>query len=189
MSTVPACRIVTIHTFRGDRSATHRERFHRALDDERKGRGPGPTVEECLLYAGHTGISTDADQGVIYGFNPRTGNTPIYQVLDVLSNRGAYPGEVRNDTAVFDAAAQRGLTVLRFDIALSPAIFAAFESKLNVERAGSPLTYGFPNGDGDCNCTTWVERLGLPLLTGFMAEFTTVTGVAAQARRRFGVCI
>src|SRR5260370_20853607 len=33
-----------------------------------------------------------------------------------------------------------------------------------------------------------MERLGLALLTGRMNEFTAVTGVATQARRRFGLC-
>ena len=55
-----------------------------------------------------------------------------------------------------------------------------------VLGSGAAYTYGYPNGDGDCNCTTWFERLGLPLLTGRMDEFTAVAGVAGQTRRRFG---
>jgi hypothetical protein len=144
-----------------------------------------------LLYAGHTGISTDEDDPeVIYGFNPRIGTIPIWQALDVLNAGGAYPGEVNDDAAVFAAAQQQRLTVLRYDIELSPASFAAFLSRLNAEQDdGSQLTYGSPDGDGDCNCTTWIERLGLPLLTGLIREFTAVTGVVAQSPRRFGVCV
>ncbi len=189
MAKVPACRIVTVHTFRGDRTSTYREQFTQLLDDERKGRGPGPSVLQCLLFAGHTGISTDLEPTVIYGFNPSTGNDPIYQVMDTLNRGEAYPGYVTDDTGVFAAAQQRGLTVLRYDIALSPASFATFQKKLQDEKKKreSQFTYGFPDGDGDCNCTTWIERLGLPLLTGRMNEFTTVQFVVAQARRRFGV--
>jgi hypothetical protein len=81
------------------------------------------------------------------------------------------------------------LTVLRFDNALPPASFETFRRKLAAERRhNSRYTYGFPDGDGDCNCTTRIERLGLPLLTGRMDEFVAVAGVAAEARRRFGAC-
>jgi hypothetical protein len=164
--------------------------FFRLLDDERQGRGSGPTAHQCLLYTGHTGISTDEDDPrVIYGFNPRIGNVPIWQAMDVLGAGGAYPGEVRDDSAVFAAAQQQRLTGLSYGIEFSPASFAAFLSRLNAERDdGSQFTYGFPDGDGDCNCTTWIERLGLPLLTGLISEFTVVTGVLAQLPRRFGVC-
>jgi hypothetical protein len=180
MSLVPACRIVTIHTFRGDRRPTYRERFSQALDDQRKGRGPGPSVLECLVYAGHTGVSTDVDPTVIYGFNPDTGNVPICDVMDVLDAGGSYLGVVVDDTVVFAAAQQHGLKVLSYDVALSPASFAAFQRRLNAERRKSRFTYGFPDGDGDCNCTTWIEHLGLPLLTGYMSEFTVVTGVVGS---------
>jgi hypothetical protein len=187
MSTVPICRIVTVHTFGGDRTNAFGQRIFGALDDERNGRGPGPSGIDCLLFVGHTGVSTDADM-VIYGFNPDGGIDPIWQVMQRLRNGGAYPGVVRDDTAVFAAAEQRGLTVRTFDVALSPPSFRAFRRKLTAERKNSKYSYGFPDGDGDCNCTTWIERLGLPLLTGRMAEFTAVTGVATEARRRFGLC-
>jgi hypothetical protein len=50
-------------------------------------------------------------------------------------------------------------------------------------------SYGFPNGDGDCNCTTWLERLDLPLLTGRMDEFVGLRGISANPSRRFGWCV
>lgn len=186
MNVAPIGRIITVHTFRGDRTTAFRQRLFRALDDEQNGRGFGPSETDGLLFAGHTGVSTDADRS-IYGFNPDRGTDPIWQVLQRLRSGGAYRGIVRDDTAVFTAAQQHGLTVLRLDIVLSLPSFRTFRRKLTVERSHSKYSYGFPDGDGDCNCTTWIERLGLPLLTGRMDEFTAVTGVAGQVRRRFGV--
>ena len=84
---------------------------------------------------------------------------------------------------------QHGLIVLSFDVALSPLSFRTIRRRLTAQSNASKYLYGFPDGDGDCNCTTWIERLGLPLLTGRMDEFTAVAGVAGQVRRRFGVCI
>jgi hypothetical protein len=59
----------------------------------------------------------------------------------------------------------------------------------SLRRSSEVRPYVFPDGDGDCNCTTWIERLGVPLLTGRMDEFAAVAGVALQVRRRFGVCV
>jgi hypothetical protein len=188
MTAVPICRIITVHAFRGDRTTTFRQRLFGALDDERHGRGPGPPATDCLLFAGHAGVSTDADR-VIYGFNPDGGTDPIWRMMQWLRSGGAYSGIVRDDTAVFTTAQQHGLTVLRFDVALSPPSFRTFRRTLNAERKRSKYSYGFPDGDGDCNCTTWIERLGLPLLTGRMDELAAVVGVVAQVRRKFGVCI
>lgn len=188
MNVLPACRIVSVHAFRGDRTIGFRQSFFRALDDQRNGRGTGPSEIDCLLFAGHTGVSTDA-KGVIWGFNPDRGTDPIWQLMNRLRSGDAYPGIVRDDTAVFQAAQAHGLTVLRFDVALSPPSYRAFRRKLTTQQKSSRYTYGFPDGDGDCNCTTWMERLGLPLLTGRMDEFTAVAGVLAQVPRRFGACI
>ena len=158
MSAVPICRIITVHTFRGDRTMPFRQRLFGALDDERNGRGPGPSETDCLLFTGHTGVSTDADR-VIYGFNPDRGNDAIWQVMQRLRSGAAYPGIVRDDTAVFAAAQQQGLIVLRFAVALSPKSYQTFRRKLKL--GPSKYSYGFPDGDGDCNCTTWMERFGL----------------------------
>ncbi len=187
MNALPSCRIVTVHAFRGDRTIGFSQRLFKALDDERNGLGSGPSEIDCLLFTGHTGVSTDVDR-VIWGFNPDTGTDPIWQLINRLRNGDAYPGIVRDASAVFTAAQGHGLTVLRFDVALSPPSFRTIRRKLTAERSHSRYTYGFPDGDGDCNCTTWLERLGLPLLTGRMDELTAVTGVASQLRRRFGSC-
>src|SRR5262249_47562956 len=136
----------------------------------------------------HTGVSTD--QGTtIYGFNPDRRNTPIWQMMDDLKNGNAYPGIVRDDTNVFSAARQHGLTVQSFDVILPDPGFQVFERDLDGERKTSKHSYGFPNGDGDCNCTTWLERLALPLLTGRMNEFIGLPGFVSYPRRRFGACV
>ena len=157
MKASPICRIITVHTFRGDRTTTFGQRVFEALDDERNGRGPGPSRIDCLLFAGHTGVSTDAS-GLIYGFNPNSGPDPIWQVMQRLRSSGAYPGIVRDDTAVFTAAQQHGLIVLRFDVALSPPSFRTVRRRLMVQLSLSKYSYGFSDGDGDCNCTTWIKR-------------------------------
>lgn len=188
MNAVPICRIITVHAFQGDRTTAFRQYLFGALDDQRNRRGPGPSLTDCLLFAGHTGLSTDKDRA-IYGFNPNGGTAPIWQMMQRLRSGDAYPGVVRDDTAVFTAAHQHGLTVLRFDVALSPSSFQLFRRRLTAERRQSKYSYGFPDGDGDCNCATWLERLGLPLLTGRMDEFTAIPSIAAQVRRRFGRCV
>ena len=60
--------------------------------------------------------------------------------------------------------------------------------RLAAEQKQSRFTYGFSDGNGDCNCTTWLERIGLPLLTGRMSEFGKLPGIAAYPSRRFGEC-
>jgi hypothetical protein len=187
MSTVPQCRTVEVYTFQGDRVSASRQGLFRALGDERNGRGPGPSRADCLLYAGHTGVSVDSGRA-IFGFNPDGGQHPTWLVLQTLRNGGAYPGVVLDDTAVFAAARQRRLAVLTFDVVLPDPAFTGFRRALRREARRSRFSYGFPDGDGECNCTTWLERLGLPLLTGRMDEFTTVVGVATQTSRRFGLC-
>ncbi len=69
------------------------------------------------------------------------------------------------------------------------ASFRTFRRKLSAEQRATRYSYGFPDGDGDCNCTTWLERLALPLLTGSMDEFAGLLGFNQYPRRRFGFCI
>jgi hypothetical protein len=141
-----------------------------------------------MIYAGHTGISTDG--GItIYGFNPDGAGVPVWQLMDGLKNGDAFPGAVRADTAMFAAAKNHGLAVLSFDVILPDPQFQGFKTILDGERRKSQYTYGFPNGDGDCNCTTWPERLGLPLLTGRMDEFVRLPGISSLPSRRFGRCV
>jgi hypothetical protein len=153
------------------------------------GRGPGPTPQDCLLYAGHTGVSVDSEPSVIWGFNPSIGKTPLWQVMQDLLNGNAYPGIVNEDTQVFAIARTRRFNVLTFDVLLPDPAFQDFENKLKVERKRSQYSYGFPNGEGDCNCATWLERLALPLISGSMIEFAHMSAFSLYPRRRFGQCI
>ena len=148
----------------------------------------GPTPAECQLFVGHTGVSTDGG-ATIYGFNPDGSRVPVWQLMDRLKNGDAFPGLVRDDAAVFAAARKHGLTLLSFDVILPDPRFQDFKTTLDAERQRSQYSYGFPNGDGDCNCTTWLERLGLPLLTGRMDEFIGLSGFSTNPRRRFGLCV
>ena len=70
-----------------------------------------------------------------------------------------------------------------------PVTVLAFAGALGNEKQQSQYSYGFPDGDGDCNCVTWFERLGLPLLTGRMDEFIALPGRASYPSRRFGRCL
>jgi hypothetical protein len=101
----------------------------------------------------------------------------------------AVPGVVSDDTAVFSAAGKHGLNVRSFEIILPEPRFQDFVGRLDSERKNSQYSYGFPNGDGDCNCTTWLERLGLPLLSGRMNEFIGRPGGFSGRGRRFGKCV
>jgi hypothetical protein len=188
MSAVPKCRIVTVHLFRGSRGALGQS-IRKALDDQLHRLGPGPSLLDCLLYAGHTGVSVDTDPAVIWGLNPDLGTDPLWLVLQRLRNGDAYPGVVTNDTNVFAEARKNRLGVLTFDVVLPDTAFQVFEQSLSKERTKSQFTYGFPDGDGECNCATWLERLALPLISGSMDEFTSMTASSYYQRRRFGQCI
>lgn len=189
MSTpIPSCRTILVSLFRGDRSGAFGARIKRELDDQKKGHGPGPSALECLLLAGHTGVSTDGGT-TIYGFNPDAQGLSLWDIMERLKNGEALPGIVRDDTAVFTAAQAHGLLVLSFKVVLPDPQFLEFTGRLDDERRASHHTYGFPNGDGDCNCTTWLERLGLPLLTGRMDEFAALHGISISPSRRFGACV
>ncbi len=188
MATSPVCRTIRVIAFRGNRTGLFAGAFLRGLDDQKKGRGPGPTTLDCLLYAGHTGVSLDSGK-TIYGFNPDGSNLLLWDLLNRLRNGEAFPGVVCDDTSVFDAAGSKRLSVLSFDVILPEPKFQVVQGRLDRERNQSQYTYGFPNGSGDCNCTTWLERMGLPLLTGRMDEFTSLPGIVSYPSRKFGDCV
>jgi hypothetical protein len=137
----------------------------------------------------------DSEPDVIWGFNPHIGNHPLWLAMHNLRNHLAYPGEVTDDTHIFAAATRIRLRVLTFDIILPDPAYQSFEQQLVAERQvvdgwrQSRFTYGFPNGDGDCNCITWLERLALPLLSGGMLQFARMTASDPWPHRRFGRCI
>jgi hypothetical protein len=125
---------------------------------------------------------------MICGFNPDPGGLRISQVMDALKKGEAFPGIVRVDTPIFTAARRRGLTIQSVDLLFSDKSFQSFQRRLDEERKQSQFTYGFPDANGDCNCTTWLERLGLPMLTGRINELTSLPGVVVYPSRRFGEC-
>ncbi len=187
MAVLP-CRSITVAAFRGDRSLAFTAAYNKAMDDDRKyGRG-GPSIETCLLYAGHTGVSIDGGK-TIYGFNPDSPSSrSISGVMDDLAAGLALPGKVTDDSPIFDGAKNHGLTVETIEVLFVDAGFVAFGKTLNDEIKKSRYQYGFPDGNGDCNCTTWLERIGLPLLTGRMKEFTSLLASTGYPTRRFGEC-
>lgn len=78
--------------------------------------------------------------------------------------------------------------MLKFAVVLPEPKYLALKRELATEQQQSRFTYSYPDGDGDCNCVTWLERLGLPLLSGSMNEFTGLPGFRQYPRRRFGKC-
>jgi hypothetical protein len=152
------------------------------------GSGPGPSPLECVFLVGHAGVSTDAGQS-ISGFNPNVGGLPARQVMQDLQSGQAFPGIVTDDTSIFTAASQPGLTVEAIDVLLPEPAFQVFVAALGRERQNSQYSYGLPDGDRDNNCITWIERLGLPLLTGRMDEFIGLPGRTSHPNRRFGQCL
>ena len=125
---------------------------------------------------------------MIWGFNPEYGNTPLSQAMQQLRSGNAFPGIVTDDTHAFRAASRNRMRVQTFNVILPGPEFQAFERRLIADRPRSQFSYGFPNGDGDCNCITWLERLALPLISGSMNEFVTMTASCSYPNRRFGQC-
>ena len=187
MSPVLPCRVVTVYSFQGDHSRSFVRPFLKSLADELNGRGRGPSALDCLLYAGHAGVSTDGG-AIVYGFNPDSGGFPNSQVMVRLQRGDAFPGTVRDDTSIFLEARKRGLSIQSFDVLFPNKSYQNLAAILVVELRKSRFDYGFPDGDGDSNCITWLERIGLPLLTGRMNEFIGLPGIATFPSRRFGEC-
>lgn len=184
----PPCRSVAVFAFRGDRSRPFVTSFQGAFNDAKSGRGPGPSILDCFLFAGHTGVSVDGG-ATIHGFNPDGPGLAAWQLMERLKQGDAFPGIVRNDTHVFSLAQSHPLTVVSFEVILPEPQFQDFEQKLDAERQSSNYSYGFPDGYGDCNCATWLERLGLPLLSGSMDELVVLRGITLYRSRRFGQCV
>lgn len=182
----PKCQSIQVVAFGGDRSRAFALSFRRKLSDERNGTGPGPPAQECLLYTGHAGLSTDGGTS-IFGFSPDVAGIPVWLLLHELRNGMRFRGVVNDDTAVFAEAARRSLPVATFEVVLPDPVFVGLRANLDRERQSSQYYYGFPNGDGDC--ITWLERLGLPLLTGRMDEFLGLPGRSSLPTRRFGLCV
>ena len=129
-NSLPACREVDIVTFRGNRTKSFARAFKTALNDQRSGRGPGPSRLESLLFTGHTGVSIDG--GLTYfGFTPGFTSLPAYRMMDDLVNGQAVAGIVQDDTAVFGAAHGSGLKLLSLTIILPDPQFREFAKRLD----------------------------------------------------------
>src|SRR5262245_24743244 len=129
----PPCKTVEVVAFRGDRSSAFGTIVLRALADEETGRGPGPSLLDCLLFAGHVGASTDGG-ATILAFNPDGSGIPLWRLIEDLRNGAAFPGLVRDDTPAFTSARKRRLPVQSFEIVLPEPRFLDFERKLDQER-------------------------------------------------------
>jgi len=114
---------------------------------------------------------------------------PAWQLMRSLGTGAAFPGVVRDDTGTFAAAQARQLIITPIALILPDPVFRNLQARLDVERQSSQYSYSFPDGDGDCNCVTWLERLGLPLLTGRIDEFIAVRGLGFSSKRHFGQCV
>jgi hypothetical protein len=149
---------------------------------------PGPTILECLLYAGHVGVAFE-EGGPIFGFKPVAEGTTIGQLLNSLKSGESYPGEVSDDTVVFNAARDRGLDVYTVEFVFPESEFQRIRAAFDRECQSSEVTYSFPGGKGDCNCATWPARLGIPLpeSTGMMQEFMTAIRIMDK-RQQIGEC-
>jgi hypothetical protein len=129
------------------------------------------------------------DQGEIVGFHPAISTIRSCDAFEALTKGDAFPGIVSDDTQLFHLAESQFMLPLQtISIRMPRSDYDRFVSLLDAERVAGKYSYGFPNGDGDCNCTTWLERLGLPLLTCHMEEFVSMRGFAVHAVRRFGAC-
>jgi hypothetical protein len=184
---LPPCRTIQVTTFRGNRSRRFTGAIRAALDDQKKGVGPGPSRLDFILYIGHAAVSVNVG-ATYFGFGPDPGNTPAWQVMERLNIGLAFPGLVRDDTPIFTAARNRGIVLQLMKIVVPDPTFQKFAETLDGERQKSQYSYGFPNGQGDCNCVTWLERLSLPLLTGRMDEFARLLGWVSNPSRQFGAC-
>lgn len=185
---VPPCRTVRVLFFTGDRSRAVAQAVRLALVAEKNGFGPGPSEFDRILVLGHAGVSIDLGL-TVYGFHPNGAGLAGWQLFDRLKGGQALPGMVRDDTAAFATIRARGLPVRAFDVILPDPQLRSFQTALDGERQISQHSYGFPDGDGDCNCVTWMERLGLPLLTGRMREVAGLSGFVSDPARRFGRCV
>lgn len=184
------CRRIYLHAFRGDRSDEGRREFKQSLRDNEARNGMGPSAIECLLYTGHVGISFNA-QAPIYGYNPDTGSTPGWQVINSLKAPGSqkpFPGVITDDTAAFHQARSRGLEYKMIEYVYPKSKYDEIKRKFKAAKRSTGLTYSFPGQGGDCNCATWPARIGIdiPSTNGNMRAY--MAAIAPSEVRREGDC-
>jgi hypothetical protein len=149
--------------------------------------GVGPTRDEALVYAGHAAISLDSGR-TKWGFNPSNpAALSMKRFLNRLKAGEAFPGQVLDDASAFQLARRHRLPIRKITLLVPGFEFRRIQNELALEQNRSKYKYGFPDGDGDCNCVTWIEKMGIPLATGKMDEFELTSGKGLR-RRRFGRC-
>lgn len=179
------CKRIYLHAFRGDRSPAFLDEFERKRQQSEAGTGPGPTFTECLIWSGHVGVSFEA-QSPIYGFNPNPPPTEaIHEVLDKLKGKKAYPGHVTDDTAVFDDAKRRGLSVVTIEYVYPESEYDEIKGQFDAEKSSCSYDYSFPGGAGGCNCATFPARIGVPVPepTGNMRFYMKAAEQAAKVQK------
>lgn len=181
------CQEIQVHAYQGRRDGLFQSQFRDKLQDDFKGTGPAPSREECLLYAGHAAVSLDGGR-TLWGFNPDGGSLKAAGLINQLQNRQAFPGVVLDDTSAFRLARKHNVRIDVLRLFFPPPFFAEFEQRIQSEQSRSRYTYSFPNGEGDCNCLTWIERIGIPLFSGQMLEFMDSLKSVGYRDRRFGDC-
>lgn len=169
---MPVQRQIFLFAFLGEREEKFTDDFKSKLAAEKSGTGDGPTLVECLLYAGHAGISFSLD-GSIFGFNAKCKPGQVAETLQLLKKKAGIPGVVTDDTAVFDAARARKMEVVCVEYECMEEEFESIQSAFENELESSQFVYCFPGGEGDCNCATWPAKLGLsvPEPTGMMKKY------------------
>lgn len=133
---------------------------------------PRPTIEECIVYAGHAGVSFDAEFP-IYGFLPVATQHPPYALLDLLQAGGVLQGEVSDHTAYFSTAQSYGCTLISVEYRYVVSEQQTFLRLVQSQMTNCTLKYSFPGQGGDCNCAAWLGKIGLqlPESTGQMKLF------------------
>ncbi|MGH9197538.1 MAG: hypothetical protein ACRD1T_17575, partial [Acidimicrobiia bacterium] len=155
------CKRIYLHGFLGDKDHAAIKAFRKKLADAEAGLGPNPDIVECLMIAGHVGLSFESDSPII-GFLPNPGSEPMWQVMKTLKARTSFPGKVGDDTYVFDAAKKRGLSVLKVEYVFPESEYNRLKAACDALRSSCDYEYGFP-GAGDCNCASFPARIGFPI--------------------------
>jgi hypothetical protein len=178
------CRKVSIHAFVGDRDEALADRCSGLVP-------PSPSLEECLLYAGHAGVSFD-DEPAIYGFLPSAPHLPTFEILKALKNMTVFPGVVNDHKQFFDFASANGRMVVELKYLYPAHIVTQVQATIHRQQALCALTYAFPGVVGSCNCATWLREIGLniPEPTGAMRKFVPAMSVLrSNAPIAVGECV
>ncbi|MCX7108936.1 MAG: hypothetical protein NTX45_02170 [Proteobacteria bacterium] len=189
---LPKCKKIYLHAFSGGRTPEYIGIWKASLAQHKENNTAGPGKNECLHYAGHVGISFE-EESTIYGFTPNSGSDPGWKAIENLMSKDAeinsYPGQVSDDTDVFNTAPQDGLVVKKIELLYPEPAFNDIKQRFTAKQSDSGLRYSFPGGSGDCNCATWPAQIGvfIPSIDGnlrnYMRAFNEVT-----SPKRMGLC-